>query len=232
MPFRKWIESANNAIDGILHTAKTERHLRYHLYSAAAVLMTSFLLGVDRREFITIVILASIVILAEMINTAIEHTVDLLSPEKKPLAKHAKDVAAGAVLITAFTAAVIGYIILFPYIKTSFERGIVIIKRAPEDTTIISLIIVLITVILLKSSIGRGRPLKGGLPSGHAALAFSVWVSVTYVTKNFIASLLSFILAVIIAQSRVTTRAHSPLEVVAGALLGAIITFLLFHFFS
>jgi diacylglycerol kinase (ATP) len=229
MPFRNWISSLNNAIEGVLHTAKTEKHLRYHLYSAAAVLIMSFLLGVSRFEFIVITILASIVILAEMINTAIENTVDLLSPEKRDAAKNAKDIAAGAVLITAFTALIVGYFILVPYIKGALSEGVQIAKRLPEDVAIVSLIIVVISVILIKSHLGKGAPLKGGLPSGHAAIAFSVWVSVTYVTKSLIASLLSLILAIIIAQSRVATRTHNAFEVILGALMGAAITFLLFY---
>jgi diacylglycerol kinase (ATP) len=232
MPFRNWINSVNNAIDGVLHTAKTEKHLRYHLYSAATVLILSFVLGVGRQEFIIITILASIVILAEMINTAIEHTVDLLSPEKRDSAKYAKDIAAGAVLITAFAAAVIGYVILYPYIKNAFSGGFKIAKRFPEDITIVSLTIVLITVILIKSRFGKGEPLKGGLPSGHAALAFSIWVSVTYVTRSLVASILCLVLSVIIAQSRIATRAHNAFEVILGAIMGTTITFLLFYIFS
>ncbi|GBE00387.1 undecaprenol kinase [bacterium BMS3Abin07] len=232
MPFRNWINSLNNAIDGILHTAKTERHLRYHLYAAASVLIISFILGINRYEFIFISILASIVILAEMINTAIENTVDLLSPEKRETARHAKDIAAGAVLITAFAAAVIGYFILAPYIEKAFEKGLTVAKHTPEDITIVAVTIVLISVLLIKSYIGKGKPLKGGLPSGHAALAFSVWLSITYITKNFIASLLSFLLAVIIAQNRVATKTHNALEVTTGAIMGIAITFLLFYIFS
>ncbi|UCG77312.1 MAG: diacylglycerol kinase [Nitrospirota bacterium] len=232
MPLRKWINSLNSAIDGILLTAKTERHLRYHLYSAAFVLVLSFILGVTRYEFLFIAILVAVVILAETFNTAIERTVDLLSPQKQKLAKQAKDIAAGAVLITAFTALVVGYVILVPYIEDAFRDGIEIAKRFPEDVAIVALILVLITVILIKTYFGKGEPLKGGLPSGHAALAFSVWVSVTYITKSFIASILSGVLAVIIAQSRIATKAHNAFEVVIGALLGIIITYLLFYFFS
>lgn len=232
MPLRNWIESVSNAINGILHAAKTERHLRYHLYSACAIVLASFILGLSLTEFIIITILATIVILAEMINTAVEHTVDLLSPERREKAMLAKDAAAGAVLITAFTAAIIGYIILFPYLKKAFHEGIHLIKYRPESIVIASVIIVFIVVILMKTKFGKGKPLQGGLPSGHAALAFSVWVSVTFVTTSFIASMLSFILAIIIAQSRVTVKVHTPLEVILGALLGSLITFIMFHFFS
>jgi diacylglycerol kinase (ATP) len=70
------------------------------------------------------------------------------------------------------------------------------------------------------------------MPSGHAAMAFSIWIVITFITENFIASLLSFIVAVVIAQSRIMTRAHTVWEVILGSLMGALVTFLLFKLFS
>jgi diacylglycerol kinase (ATP) len=231
MPLRKWIDSANNAIEGILHAAKTQRHLRYHFYSAVAVLVLSYVLGVERTDFLIISIAVILVLLSEMINTAIEYVVDMISPEHSEKARVAKDVAAGAVLITAFGAAVLGYIILFPYFSRAFEQGVDIAKHSKEEITIISVILVLIIVVVLKAYSGKGHPLRGGMPSGHSAIAFSAWVAVTYITESFIVSLLSFLLSVLIAQSRIAVKVHTPVEVIAGALLGAGITFLLFFVF-
>ncbi|WP_333654437.1 diacylglycerol kinase [Dissulfurispira sp.] len=231
MPLRKWIDSANNAIEGILHAAKTQRHLRYHFYSAVAVLVLSYILGVERTDFLIISIAVILVLLAEMINTAIEYVVDMISPEHSEKARITKDVAAGAVLITAFGAAVLGYIILFPYFSRAFEQGIDIAKHSKEEITIISVILVLIIVVVLKAYSGKGHPLRGGMPSGHSAIAFSAWVAVTYITESFIASLLSFLLSVLIAQSRIAVKAHTPLEVIAGAVLGSGLTLLLFIIF-
>ncbi|RMG73606.1 MAG: phosphatase PAP2 family protein [Nitrospirae bacterium] len=231
MPLRKWFESANYAIEGVLHAAKTERHLRYHFYAASAVLILSFLLGVSRAEFLLISIMAVIVICAELLNTAIEHVVDLLSPEKNELARLAKDIAAGAVLVTAFGSLVIGYIILAPYIYRAFQEGFTIAKHTGEDTAVVSLVIVLILVIITKSHFGLGRPLRGGLPSGHSALAFSIWVSTTYISQNYIVSILTFVAALVIAQSRVAVKAHTAWEVILGGLLGSITTFVLFLIF-
>jgi len=231
MPLRKWADSAGHAIEGILYAAKTQRHLRYHLFTAAFVVILIYIVGVTRTDFLIIAIAVVLVLLAEMVNTAIEYVVDLLSPEYNESARIAKDVAAGAVLITAFCAAVIGYITIFPYFSTVFQKGIYIAKHSKEEISLIATILVLITVIMLKSYFGKGHPLRGGMPSGHAAIAFSVWMAITYSTENFADSLLSGVLAVLIAQSRVAVRAHSSLEVMTGALLGAGITLLLFFIF-
>jgi len=167
-----------------------------------------------------------------MFNTAIETIVDIILPEHSEKARIAKDIAAGAVLITAFGVAVIGYIILFPYLRDSFHKGLYITKHSKEEISLIAFIIVLILVVITKAYFGKGLPLRGGMPSGHSALAFSVWMAITYMTENFIISLFSFMLAVIIAQSRVITKAHSPWEVILGSLMGVSVTFLLFRIFS
>jgi len=229
---RKWWRSANFAIEGILHAAKTQKHLRYHYFSAAAVLLLSYVLGVSRMEFLIIALSVIAVLLAEMFNTAIETLVDMVSPEQSEKARVAKDISAGAVLVTACGVAIIGYIILFPYLREAFDTGISITKHSKEEIALIAFIIVLILVIITKAYFGKGLPLSGGMPSGHSALAFSAWIATTYITENFVASLLSFAIAVIIAQSRVGIRAHTIWEVVLGSLMGASVTFLLFRIFS
>jgi diacylglycerol kinase (ATP) len=231
LPLRKFLESTNNAIEGIIYTAKTQRHLRYHLFAAAFVLLFTYIIGVERTDFLIISLVVILVLLSEMINTAIEYVVDMLSPEYSEKARIAKDVAAGAVFITAFGAVIVGYVVLFPYVKTIFDTGISISKHSKEEIPLISATFVLILIVILKARFGKGRPLHGGMPSGHAAIAFSFWAAITYITESFTASLLCFVLAVLISQSRVAVKAHTPLEVIIGAVLGAGITFLLFAVF-
>lgn len=232
MFLKKWIESANNAIEGIIYAAKTQRHLRYHFYSAITVLIFSYILGISRTDFLFISIAVIIVLLAEMLNTAIEFVVDIVSPEKSEKARIVKDIAAGAVLITAFGAAVLGYLILSPYVIKAFDKGIRIAKHSKNEIALISIIIVLISVVVLKAYFGKGHPLRGGMPSGHSAVAFSMWIAITFITEDFIVSIITFLMALLIARSRVSTGAHTWIEVVAGALLGAGISLLLFLFLS
>ncbi|MCE5312490.1 MAG: diacylglycerol kinase [Nitrospiraceae bacterium] len=231
MPLRKWVESANNAIEGIIFAAKSQRHVRYHLIFTAVVLFMCVLFGVSKFDFMLLAVAIILVLLAEMLNTAIEHVVDLVSPQYAEHARIAKDVAAGAVLITAFGAAFLGYIVIFPYVERIFSAGMPLISRSSHEVMLLSIVIVLISVIMLKSYFGNGRPLRGGRPSGHAAIAFSAWAAVTSVTQNLTVSILCFLLATLIAQSRVATNIHTRMEVVLGALLGALITFGLYYIF-
>ena len=232
MPLRKWADSANYAIEGILFAAKNERHLRYHLYAAVMALLLSYVLGVPRLEFLVILVAVILVMLAEMVNTAIEYLVDMVSPEYSEKARTAKDVSAGAVFITAVGSAVVGYIILFPHLEKAFESGVQIARHTAGEIALLSVITVSIVVVIIKSGLGRGHPLSGGMPSGHSALAFSLWLMLTLITESFSVSVIGLIMASLLAQSRIAVKAHTPLEVVVGTLLGVGITlgcFLIFR---
>ncbi|MBI4654763.1 MAG: diacylglycerol kinase [Nitrospirae bacterium] len=231
MPLRKLIESANHAVSGIIHTAKTQKHMRYHLYAALLIIILSLVFGVGLFEFMVIVILVSIVLSAEMFNTAIEAVIDVLFKEYDSKAKAIKDIAAGAVFITAIGAAIVGYMILLSPFRSGFYEGLTIAKHSGEGIAFTSLVIVLILVVITKAFFGRGTPLRGGVPSGHAAIAFSIWTTVTLLSGSFILSFLVLIMAILIAQSRVSIGVHNPWEVILGALFGSVVTFFLFKLF-
>jgi len=89
-----------------------------------------------------------------------------------------------------------------------------------------------ILVVLLKAHHNQGSPLHGGMPSGHAALAFSIATSVVLSGGGLMISLLVLMLALLVSQSRLLMKIHSPKEVLFGALLGACVTLLIFLFFS
>jgi diacylglycerol kinase (ATP) len=106
------------------------------------------------------------------------------------------------------------------------------VRGGPADVTLVALVLVVLLVIATKAWTGRGTPLRGGLPSGHAALAFAGWVAVTYLvgdTHRFVVSSLTLIMAFLVAQTRVESGIHSFLEVVYGGALGALTTLVLFQ---
>ncbi|MCD4838531.1 MULTISPECIES: diacylglycerol kinase family protein [Neobacillus] len=104
------------AIEGIVTVVKHERNMRFHLLSSCIVLLMSFYFSIDKMEWLIVLILISGMFCLEMVNTAIERVVDLVTLEYKPLAKQAKDVAAGAVLVYAFVSIIIGALIFIPYV--------------------------------------------------------------------------------------------------------------------
>ncbi|OGU13118.1 MAG: diacylglycerol kinase [Geobacteraceae bacterium GWC2_53_11] len=228
----RFIESANCAIEGILHAARTEKHMRIHFIAAIGVLLVVLFLKVSPLEFALLALSILAVLCAEMFNTAIEAVVDLVSPGYHPLAKIAKDTAAGAVLITACGAAIMGYLILAKYVMPRYGEVLSMFGTASDMGTVVSILIVVIVVIIVKSLTGTGTPLHGGIPSGHAAVAFSIATAVSLNTKDPLISGLSIALALMVSHSRLLMRIHSMREIVIGASIGAGITLLVLQLFK
>lgn len=224
--------SFNCAIEGILWTARTQRHLRYHLLVALAVLVAALFFQVSSLEFILLVFGMVLVFFAELINTAIEVVVDMISPEYHPLARRAKDVAAGAVLMACVGAAVMGYLALASYFFSPEVKGVPLLSQPPGDLEVVAVLVVTILVVLLKTRSLQGSPLHGGMPSGHAAFAFSVATSAIMSGTGLLLSLLVLAMAVMVSQSRVYLKIHSFIEVLVGALLGVTTTVILYLCFG
>ncbi|KFM99543.1 diacylglycerol kinase family protein [Bacillus clarus] len=111
----KLLKSFGYAIAGIYFCLRHERNMKVHCLAAVIVICCGLYFHVTEMEWLVLFIVMGIVMSLEMINTAIEKTVDLVTTDIQPLAKIAKDVAAGAVLLFAIIAVIIGAIIFLPY---------------------------------------------------------------------------------------------------------------------
>jgi diacylglycerol kinase (ATP) len=228
------LDSFNYAFEGIIHVLRTQRNMRIHFLAAAAVLVAAIAIGVTRLELIALMISIAFVLIAEMINTAIEGAVDVSTTSFDPNAKLSKDIAAGAVLIATVNAVVIGYLVFSEAVQDSSSRLLDRIADAPAKLTLIALVLTALIVISTKALTHRGTPLRGGLPSGHAGLAFAGWMALTLFVEQqrFLVSSIGLVLALLVAQTRVESGIHSGLEVLYGALLGALTTLILFQAFG
>jgi diacylglycerol kinase len=110
---KKWLWAFKHALDGIIYCFVSQRNLRLHVAAAVLAVVLALYLRLSATEVILLVLTIAGVIVAEMLNTAVETIVDFTSPEFHPLAKIAKDVAAGAVLIMAVASLVVGYLLFF-----------------------------------------------------------------------------------------------------------------------
>jgi diacylglycerol kinase (ATP) len=230
------IESFNYAFEGIIHVLRTQRNMRIHFLVAVVVLVAALATNMSRLELIALLLSIAFVLIAEMLNTAIEGAIDVATTSFDPMAKLAKDIAAGAVLIATINAVAVGYLVFSNEVGSRSSSVLDRLRDAPAKVTLIALVVVIFSVIATKAISGRGTPLRGGLPSGHAAVAFAAWMAATYVLSDgehrFLVSTLTFIMALLVAQTRVEAGVHSALEVAYGGLLGALVTLVLFQVFA
>jgi diacylglycerol kinase (ATP) len=229
-------ESFNFAFEGIIHVLRTQRNMRIHFAIASVVLIAGVWTGVDRVELIALLLAISFVLIAEMINSALEAAIDVATTSFDPLAKLAKDIAAGAVLIATVNAVAIGYLVFSEQLVDRSSRLIERLRDAPAELTLVALVLTIIAVISIKAYTGRGTPLRGGLPSGHAAIAFGGWMAITNVVADsdhwFLVSSLAFLMALLVAQTRIESGVHSFLEVSFGGILGALGVLVMFQVFA
>ncbi len=117
---RQRIGSFGFAVKGLQYLLATQHNARIHLVATILVIAVAFYFQLAAAEWVLLLIVVGMVWAAEAVNTALELLIDLVSPQKHPLAGHAKDVAAAAVLITAMVAVLVGVILFLPHIITRF----------------------------------------------------------------------------------------------------------------
>lgn len=231
MQQQKTVESFNAAIEGFVYVFKSQRNMRLHFLTGLFAFLLGIILNFNYMELIMLCLTIAFVLFAEMLNSAIEYTIDLVvSHEYHPLARIVKDIGAGAVLLSAMTAIVVGYILFVSRLGIRIEDNIMKIRGSNWNITFIIFILILGIVVLSKLFLNKGTPLRGGMPSGHSAIAFSIWTVISLLYPNSLVIFLVFILAALVARSRVTCRVHSLLEVFIGGMVGVLITLFVFQF--
>ena len=216
-------KSVNAAIDGILYTFRSERNMKLHYLACFLVLIASLFFDFSKMEFIVLLGAITLVVITEMINTAVEKTVDMVTQEYNPLAKIAKDVAAGAVLVSAIYSVGVAYILFYKKLTLLTGNLVYRIRESELHITLICIVVVLIAVVVVKAITFTG------MPSGHAALAFAIATSITLMTERVEASSLAYLMALLVAQSRIEGKIHTFWETVAGAILGTLVAIVIFQ---
>lgn len=218
--FKNPMNGFKYAIEGVVHVFRTQRHMRFHFLTMVLVLVVSLVFKLTREEVIVLLFTITLVLAAEMFNTAIEAVVDLVTQTYHPLAKFAKDIAAGAVLITTINALAVGFL-LFPGGNRLRTLGQDIGLRPPGMRTVMTVAFILLSVMIImwKVAGGKGKLWKGGIVSGHSAVGFFLATTIMFMSGKLAIGIMAFLLAALIAQSRVEGNIHTLQEVILGALL-------------
>ena len=230
-----FFEAWGNATNGIIYSATTQRNIRIQLVLAVIVMVLSLFYGLNTAEFLCLLFAVFMVIFAELINTAIETVVDLFVDVYHPKAKISKDVAAGAVVLAACNALVVGYFIFFKEenlkaISDSIFNNMV---KSPMHLAFVAIMLVVIAVISMKAGCSkkteRGELVKEGLvPSGQSAIAFAVLTAIWLNSKDIVTFTLALILSILVVENRVGSNARTKAEIVFGACMGVLIVLLIY----
>lgn len=221
------------AFEGMVFALRTQRNMWIHVSAGLIALLGGLLVGLTRIELVLLLLVIALVLIAEMMNTALEAAIDAVVEDFRPLVKIAKDVAAGAVLVAAGTALIVGFLLFESHLADLRESSLDAARQSPSLLVVVILIMTVLVTVAVKAHTGSGTPLRGGLPSGHTAAAFAAWASISILAGDVegatIISGLALLMALLVAQSRMEAGIHSLTEVIAGAVIGAGIALLLFQ---
>ena len=227
-----FISSFNYAVQGIISSIRTERNMKIHYLAAIAVIVGSLFFNLTRVEFMLLFFAVTFVLTSELINTAIERTVDLVTQSYNPVAKLAKDIAAGAVLIASLNALVVGYLIFFDRLNTGTELLVFKLRSSNPHLAFVAVFLVIVLVVagkLLWMHRSGGTVFQGGAVSGHTALAFCMATIISLIVVKGLVIGLAYFIAFLVAQSRVEGKIHKVSEVVLGALVGSLVAFIIYR---
>jgi diacylglycerol kinase (ATP) len=229
--------SFEHAYRGMIYAVRTQRNMRFHIVVAVLVLVASLLVGVRKLELAVLVLTILLVFVTELFNTAMEFVVDLATREYHPLAKLAKDVSAGAVLVSSVGALLVGYLVLADELGPLSLATLESIRRQPAHLTLVTLGVIVLVVLLGKALTHSPNSFAGGMPSGHAAVAFAGWVAASFIAVQGgagsyagLISVISLLMALLVCQSRVESGIHSVYQVIMGAVIGVLVTTAAFQF--
>ena len=213
------------AFQGVVYATRTQRNMRIHLITGAVALFATLYLRLDRVYVGLVVIAVVMVVSFELVNTAVEAVVDLMTVAHHPLAKIAKDAAAGAVLVASIGAVILGYLAFYEGVTATGATVSAAVAGVPRNFILITLAITAMATIFAKAYFGRhGSALQGGAVSVHASLAFAAATAIALLSPNLVLAGVAYFLAFLVSQSRVEGGIHSTREVFAGGLLGSTLT--------
>ena len=227
------LDSFRYAMDGMTHVIHSQRHVRYYFVAIALVMLLSLLLRVTKFELVMLSLTIGLVLIAELFNTAIEVVVDMVTESYHPRARIAKDVAGAGVLVATVVSVLVAGLVFLDQPKLRSYLAATRFQAPPNvlHVALVGLIVVSILVVLGKVRGRTGTLLKGGVISGHSALAAFLATAIYYVTgRNALVLALAGGLACLVCQSRVDAGIHSLKEVLLGAALATLIGVLLFGY--
>lgn len=222
----KVLRSFRYALDGLKYAFVTQRNMRIHLLVSVLVLLLSLYLPLTKIEVLILFICIILVLFAELINTVMETIVDMVTEEYHPLAKIAKDVAAGAVLLTAGLAVIVGFNLFFPYLNQWFSD--VFQFEKPQYGTGIGFAAILAVnfffTLIIKGWLNRIKK-QNFEPSMTTSMAFGLAALIVSMIQHLLVMILVYILAIMLVVSRYRMKPKF-FPILFGIVIGTVVTFI------
>ncbi|WP_426447792.1 diacylglycerol kinase [Paenibacillus sp. S-38] len=226
----KWQRSFRYAYEGVKYALATQRNMQFHFGAALFVLAFALWFGLSKTDVLFILLAVTLMIVTELINTAVEKAVDLAMPDLHPLAKIAKDVAAASVLVTAAFAAVTGMIVFYDPVERLLRTG----RLSETGTLTAGTVWVLLTLIVLTVIVVQTRFSAKGTwvkPSLLTTVAFAVATLMACRSADTLVALLGYFLAAVLVFVLYEKQGRSLPSLILGALFGIFLTALAFYLY-
>lgn len=224
-PFVRWLRSARFAYEGIKYALTTQPNMQFHFFASFVVLISALFFRLPRTDILLLLLAITLVIVSELINTAVEKTVDLAMPDRHPLAKIAKDTAAAAVLVTAVFAAVLGISVFYgPLVRWLFT-GDQARSQFSIGSVWLYVALVVLTVIVAETRFSKSGRLR---PSLWTAVAFSVSTLIALKSADPLVGLLGYGLAFLLLVLLYEKQSRTLAGLLLGGSLGVALTALAF----
>lgn len=226
-----FIEACNNAVNGIIYATTTQSNIKKQLVIAVVVMILSLFFNLEKAEFLCLTFSVFLILITELLNTAIETVVDLYTDIYHPKAKIAKDVGAGAVVLAAINALILAYFLFFDKIGEVGTTILESIIRSPMHLAFVGVILTIIAALSLRaaSTTNKHRLVnKSFIPSGQTAIAFAALTAIWLNTSNIVIFTLSLILSLMIVENRLEGSHKKMTEIIFGACMGVLIVLLVY----
>jgi diacylglycerol kinase len=228
--FRRWRRSFRFAYEGIKYALDTQGNMKFHFFVAFLVLLAALFLHLSKMDILFILLAITLMIVTELINTAIEKTVDLAMPDRHPLAKIAKDVAAASVLVSAAFAVIVGMIVFYEPVHQWFQKTKQDDYQMSAGMIWVLLAIVILSVIVIETRFSdKGKFVR---PSLLTAVAFAISTLIAIFTDYTIIALLAYLLSAIICLILYDKKRRPFPALFLGSIIGAAVTILAFIFMN
>lgn len=218
----KLLHSFRFALEGLKYTIVSQRNMRIHFTAALLVLMLSLYLPLSKTEVLILFMTITLVLFAELLNTSVEKIIDLITAEYHPVAKIVKDVTAGAVLLTAGLAVIVGISIFYPYLNAGFFYFFDSPSHIPRIGLAAIIVFNFFFTVLLKGWLHLLGKAKWE-PSMVISIAFCVSILIVEIIGNLIVSLLVFLLLSMLAALYLRLNPHR-MPIIIGALIGTAVS--------